>query len=471
MVNSKLIAILKSFNPEEWKALGKYFRMHPKKNVTKLYDYLKKGFPDWKDEDLKKEKVFKRVFPGAYYDGKMRNLMSDATKMVENFLISEYYKNEHTSRERLLIEIMGTRNIYHLFQNQTQSLIREIQNKTDRGSAYFLNSYALFSDYYFHPYTNKQASVDSLLASIHGLEHFYQLEKLKLDCELQSREKILSENYSEIDETYQKMEASGNVLLKIYQEIKELYASQDKNLYKKVKDKFLNGLNDISKQDALNVLALLLNFVIGKISEAEKHTLEESFDLYKIGIDKNILVQNNLITTGTFLNITISGSTLKKFDWTYHFIQTYEQFLNKDVREDIKTLATGFWHFFKSEFMEVTEMLGHYHFKQVLIQINARTLLMRTYYELFLDKKQGYNYDFLHAQCEAFDKYIKRNVTINPRRQKLYQNFIVFFRKLLKLSIDQVYRIKHKELILKSLLNAKNVFAKNWLLEKIKAIK
>ena len=91
----------------------------------------------------------------------------------------------------------------------------------------------------------------------------------------------------------------------------------------------------------------------------------------------------------------------------------------------------------------------------------AKTILLRTYFELYLLDQTYYNL-FL-VQTQTFEKFIRRNTKISEIAKSNYLNFVLFTRKLgmshYEHNISSDFRDKIK--------NAKLLPLKSWLLDKL----
>ena len=94
MQNSRTIKILKSLSKNEIIQLGDFiYSPFPKlkissshkhssfKKVIELFEILKKEYPDFSAENIKKEIIFQKLFPlEKYNDSRLRSLRHDSIK-------------------------------------------------------------------------------------------------------------------------------------------------------------------------------------------------------------------------------------------------------------------------------------------------------------------------------------------------------------------------------------------------------
>lgn len=86
MQKSTVIEILRTFTQDELKEFedfvsSPYFNKN--KSINKLYDVVRKYHPDFKSDDIKKENLWKRIYPGKKYNyGTMKNLIFDLNRLA-----------------------------------------------------------------------------------------------------------------------------------------------------------------------------------------------------------------------------------------------------------------------------------------------------------------------------------------------------------------------------------------------------
>ena len=77
--SSKFVRLLKTFTSEELKSFEMWLQSpwcNSNKNLIRLFQVLKKYYPDFGNEKLSKEKLFKKVLPnGKFSDRRMNNFL------------------------------------------------------------------------------------------------------------------------------------------------------------------------------------------------------------------------------------------------------------------------------------------------------------------------------------------------------------------------------------------------------------
>ncbi len=99
----------------------------------------------------------------------------------------------------------------------------------------------------------------------------------------------------------------------------------------------------------------------------------------------------------------------------------------------------------------------------------VRTLLLRIYYEFYNQNEE--NYDFLLDYISSLDKQLKRDKSLEKNKLSAFVNFTKFTKKIIKARFENEEKLKIVNLIGRSIELDENVFAKDWLLEKIRELR
>ncbi len=468
MNDNKLFTLLKSLSVDQFRWFYKFVKSpyyNHNKHLVKLYEILRPFYPDFDAPKLSQEYLSKKLFPDSKYDvQRIRLLFHRLSNLLENFIVVELLKEDTFLYKKLLAKSLGKGNAYNLFQKKTMQLLEELNTSTYRDEAYFKNSQEINLQFYSHPATNRQQhAMNYLEDAMTSLDSFFVLSKLKLACAIKERTRALSEQYEiqYLDMAIEKTEWS-NFLVNIYAKILDMQEEAESiEEIEKVKRLFINNMGKIDFEDQRNILHLLLNFCTRLINKGGSKYIHELLELYKIGLNYNFILVNNELSETTFNNIVMIGTGCKEFEWTKSFINQYGTHLNKSIREDAITLSFAIWNFRKGEYEAAINLIYNYSFSKPLQIVLSKTLLIRTYVELFLQDISYYNLSI--AQINTFEKYIRSHKIVSEQIMDGYLNFTRFTRKM----VNHKSRNKDTSKLEQDIRNARNVRLKKWLLEKV----
>ena len=184
---------------------------------------------------------------------------------------------------------------------------------------------------------------------------------------------------------------------------------------------------------------MAINHCIQKINQEGGSTyLQEAFSLYRLGIEKDFLITNGIISRFSYRNIVSSGLKLQEFDWVSNFIHQYKKHLEKAVRESTFHYCLSRYHYETGDYLEAMKILQQNKYKDLISNLAAKTLLMKIYYE-----HQENN--VLEYFLISFEAFIKRKKEIGYHKAN-YLNIIRLMKKMLTLNpFDKKAKLKLQE--------------------------
>jgi len=476
MNNSKLIALLKALNPTEFRQFNRYLKSSfftQSEDVLRLYAYLRKYYPDFSSPKLEREKAFAYLYPKEKFNGpRLRNLLLKITKILEEYFIYLEFQANEFEKKKLLTRIYGKRNLSVIYQQKTEELLDDLERQPFRNVDYFYHRYLLQKDFYFHLNTTRQGAINKKVEDAFlNLNYFFAMERLRFGAELKSRERIYAEkyNFSQNNKT-EFIPPKHNKTYNLFQKIVELIEYQNEQVYFEAKSLFLEINEKINLKTQQDILLYLLNYALSQIAQKGSSFMREAFELYKIGLAKSIFITEQKSFSGvSFLNIVLVGSGLKEYEWTKNFIKEYSSLLDKSAIENFKPLAEATLYFYQEAFSRAITIINTNKFSESIIDINAKLLVLRAYYELFL--LDNTYWQLLNSCLKNYEKYLSRDTKLDESKIKGYVNFIHIFKKFLKITIQKKYNHQSISTLIELLNTMSPVTAKPWLLDKISSFK
>ncbi len=132
-----------------------------------------------------------------------------------------------------------------------------------------------------------------------------------------------------------------------------------------------------------------------------------------------------MLSKFTYNNILMLAIGLQEWEWAKQFLDDYRHALPATERDNLYRYNLAILHFRQGAYAQAMERLRRVTFSDVLYNLNARAMLLRTYYELE-------EYDALFALLESFEAYIRRQKGMGYHRSH-YQALLQFTRRLLDL--------------------------------------
>jgi len=468
MQNSKVYSILQYFDKYQQNSLRKYinspyFNKH--EVLIQLFELFITHINTASETALSKEQIWERLIPNKPFDDvRYRKLSSDLLKLIESFLAQQVYEKNPLHQATYLIEAVGDHGMEKLFKSSMRTARRLSKQQLYQPANYYFYQYQIERNYYDLQNSElNRESVTNYEAIINNLDSFFLAEKLRWYTSLISRQNVIKHEYNllfidEIIDHIKKYNYDNNPAISIYFQI---YLTQqevdNEEHYFKLKDLLEKHSLLFPINEANEIYSHAINYCIKKINQGRDNFLLEFLDLNEDLLQKEILIDGEL-SPWKFQNIVMVGLRLKKYDWTNHFINTYEQRIPDVYKENASTYCRAHLHFHLQQFKEVISLLHEVEYEDVSYNLGSKGLLLRAYYEI--DEIEP-----LYSLMDSFRTYLTRHKDIPQKRRRNYFNLIKFLKKMTNTIAGDK----------KAVDNLKNDFenldgiaaSKSWMLEKL----
>ena len=201
-----------------------------------------------------------------------------------------------------------------------------------------------------------------------------------------------------------------------------------------------------------------INYCIRRLNSGQEIYFRKAFELYRKGIEEKILITDNTIDPYLFRNVTAAGLKLKEFVWVDFFIHNYKDYLIEEHRENFFRFNLARLRIEQNNYTAAMQLLAQTDFDDVLIQLNAKTMLLKIYYELE-------EIDALESLLESMRTYLNRKELVGAYRPN-YQNIIRYTKKLVRIN---PYDKERKEKLRQEITAANPLTERDWLLKQLDA--
>ena len=441
MHNNKLLKLLSNFSQDEIAQLSKFVRSpfyNTNPTQVRFFDLLKSAYPTFDQPKLKKERVFKKLYPDkAFNYAVFGNLVSSMYQMAEKCLLALYMEKKKPKQVEMMTEMYANRSGgYDLFLKKLEIQNKELDSHPHRTASWYWEKFKLQQLYFNHIGTAanklKQAEFEE---SMRCLDHAYVLGKLLLGCEMKARERPYNEKYeitllTEIKSNINELKINDPIL-DVYILMLSLLEKEEESIYFKLKKVFNENIKLISKLQRKNILQSLINFSIQKGNSGSGIFLNENLELYKLGLENKLFLSNGILNDLRYISIAIVANKNKEHEWCHWFLEEYEKYLDVTVKNDAKTMGMGLLLFDRHESGKAIELMNQVEFKNIFYQNQARVLLLKSYFEEFV-KSENY-YELIIYSAISFERSLKRNEKISGVRKLGLLNFVWAVRKMTEL--------------------------------------
>ncbi|MDX1942920.1 MAG: hypothetical protein SFU99_20320 [Saprospiraceae bacterium] len=470
MQNSQLILILKSFSKKELRELRKWLDSpahNQREDVIQLFEYLTWG--DYLDNEryLKKEKIFSKIFPNEPFDdAKLRQTMHFLLKATEDFLLWQEYQEDPVQMRITLAGVYRKRKLNKVFL-KTVRLSEELQEKSAyRNEAYLRNEYLLQQEkYMFHEGKEHTTKRMNLQEVSDALDMTFIAEKLRQSCLMLAHQAVYRADYQmrflkELIEYVHNSDLMQVPSIAIYYYSYRMLSERDNPMYfEELKKQIEQNGHLFPNSETQVIYVAAINYCIGRLNLGEEKYFREAFELYRRGLEEKILIQNDTIDPYTFTNVSAISLKLKEFKWLDHFIHNFKDYLEAQHRENFFQFNLARLRYEQKDYDAAMRLLAQTDFDDILINLNAKVMLFKMYYELE-------EIDAMESLLVSMRAYLQRKKIMGYGRSN-YQNFIRYSAKLLRVS---PYNSAQKDKLRQQISSADRVAERDWLLKQLEAL-
>jgi len=382
-----------------------------RQDMCELFDFLAKKRQVTRP--LLKAEVFQKVFPNLKMtEQEMRLSLSYLYRLLEKFLATqEFHENAHLERKSLL-SVFKQRNLNRHFRktlNQAQKLHKKSnqQHPEHYLEAYYLEreEYDILSSAGRSQELNLQQVEDNLDATFISF-------KLRQACLARAHEAVFNTQYDirllkEILEIAQRKVFLKVPAIMIYFHCyRALYDVPTEENFRIFREKLIEVAPFFPQTEIRTLYLLAINYCIKQINKAKPIYLREALDLYKSGLENNLLLENGQLSRFAFNNIVGIALHLDEYDWTENFVAQYSDFLKEAYRTAAFHLNSARLEYARKNFDNALVHLQKADYRDIISNMTAKILQMKIYYETN-------EFDLLYNHLKTMEMYVRRNKKIS----------------------------------------------------------
>jgi len=461
MKKSRLEVLIGQLNSKELKKLHKFVSspyFNQQQNLVRLLEYCITN----KDKVLDKKAAYKMLFEDkAYKDVELRLQMSYLYKLVEKFLAYSIIETDTFLLNEKITEGYKQHNLSKFTLRSLDKTRVYMEKQPLRNAKYFEQIHQINLAQLAYNATVKPTEQYSKVV-FKEMDIAYIITKLKLTCTFLSQQTTYQASYdlSSLETIIQQIDQQD--LLKVpavatyyycYLTLTQPNAIQH---FEQFHQLLLANSVLFSEQENRSLYLLAINFCIKQINQGNTPFYSKTLDLYKAGLENQALLENGILSRFTYHNIVSAGILSKEYDWVEQFIFDYRKALEKRYQESAFSFSKAHLEYRRKNYEGVLDLLQKSNYRDVLLNLGAKTLLLKVYYERS-------EFDLLYSHLEAMKNYTRRKRVIGYHKTN-YLNIIQFTQKLLELNFYNKEAIKNLAAKIKE---TPILTEKAWLLEQL----
>lgn len=467
MFDSKLHHLFQSLDVYQINRFGKFLAspyFNEDEKMLKCYYALAVGYKKQSPAPDRKE-VWKAVYGKAAFSSlKFARLYSDLAKKLEEFLVHDALKQAEQQKLLQVAEIYNDSKLPKYFNDAYTLAKVKNNNQPLRDVDFYLNQFKLEAAYNTYAEQKQSRTVEkNIIQTLDALDKFYFINKLNYLAALLHYKKFLATEgdvvlANEILQYLKGMHLDGTPLLAVnYTVVQSLLEPENEGHFEKLHSLLEQHARLFANDTARNFYAFAINFCIRRINAGNMKFVQQLLGLYKEMLAAELMTDSKgNISQFDFKNIVTVALRANDAAWAEKFIRNYKNSIPVGDRQNAYTFNMARLYFYQKKYNRVLPILQDVEYSDVFYQLDSKTTLVKTYYELG-------EYLPLMALKESFRIMLRRKKVISEQNRINYMNFLRYTAKLYRADVKDQAKVKA---LYNEVAALNNVADKGWLLSK-----
>lgn len=496
MINSIVMETMSSMTPGEIKSFGKFIRspyFNESPLLIKLFEILKKYYPEFTNRNLTKEKIHTKIFPGKKYnDDMMRKLLSDLQGLFEDFLTQSIFEENPFNKRMLLLERLDNKKLISQFERKLKQVEEEYMSGNEVSQEYFgrgLSVTTKKSDHIIGAGEMGQYNVQKMVLDTQSGRFNYFISDALINMLKIAQDYISLARFYSLD--YSSLLVSKffeNFRMKEFIEQYKLHSPQyypiimiyyynyiiqragendyDDEIYHNLKKLVIENMKKFSLHERKIHMLFLENGCLGKIRVGRKDYLKEQHSIYKIMLENNLYIyrESDNMTTSRFLKILQNAIDIKEFDWAENFVRDYSGKLSPDITANMKNYSFARIHLSKGNYDKAVEFASKVKFLTFNLNFQTKILKLKSFYEMKY-------YDEILYQIDSYKRTLAKDKISPVQAKGKFSHFITFLNKIIRVQLSGNNDRHEINLISNDVARTADIYEKPWLEDKLSQLK
>jgi hypothetical protein len=429
MDNTNLFQLIQSFSPVELRDVRRFLHapfFNQRKDMVVLFEWL------CTMPSATKEMTWQHLFGDIPFETqKFRLHVSYLHRLLEQYLIVKESTADTLANQVTLAVSYRKRNNPQAFERVRKTLEKALKSQPLRNAYYHQNHYNLLWESHQHNYTLNPTDVAQLRELSNAADVVYLSQKLRLVCLLAAHQSVYQAEIEhprekELLAMAERPEYAHEIAITIYVACyRMLRLPDEEDFFQQFKTMLIEQSSSFSAEEVHGLFILAINYCVRKINSGQDAYSREVLELYKSGLTKGYLFENGILRRFTYYNIVAVGLQSNEREWVRYFIHEYKNRLEKKYRESLFGFNLARLEYAYQNYSYVLELLQKVNYRDILLNLSAKTLLLKTYFALGEEQ-------MLLSHLDAMRNYIHRKHIIGYHRTN-YLNVVRYMEKFIGL--------------------------------------
>jgi hypothetical protein len=434
MIKSTLYQVVRSFSVVEKREVRKFLTspfFNQRQDLNDLFDVLSNS-----TRELDKESAWKALYGELPYDDqKWRLLMSYLHKLLEQYILIHDLMTDERAAQIQLAKAYRKRGMTAPFERVSKRMQSNLEEQPLRDVYFYQNQFDLQWESFQLSYVQNPTEATQLNELSKSSDVVYLTIKLRIICMRTAHQLVYPA--ADYDQTWTeaviemagKLESEDYPAIRVYLQCYRLlrYPEAEEH-FMRFKKILFEESSRFTKDEMHGLFIWAINHCVRQINAGESRYFNEVLDLYKEGLVKEYLFENDVLSRFTYHNIVAAGLNTGDLDWVRYFIHEYKNRLEKEYRESSYSFNQARLEYASLRYDLVLDLLQKANYRDPLLNLAAKTLLLKTYYDMG-------ELDSLQSHLDAMRNYIHRKRVIGYHKTN-YLNIIRYTEKMLRINMN-----------------------------------
>ncbi len=381
-----------------------------------------------------KEAFWLELYPSTPFDDQqLRLLMSYLHKLIETYVSLSEWTSDEVSQRMTLAVGYRKRGMNVQFGKAQKAAEKAIINRPWRDGEFHHVRYQLMWEEYELQTVQNPTDAASFQEMVHHVDASYLSNRLRLICMAYAQRQVYQTSLETLDVAEVIAMASSPVwentpAVTLYLACYRMLREPDKI------DHFHNFTNALEQNQSVfaeeeirGLYQQAINYCIRRLNSGDDHFFKEVLQLYQSGLANGYLLEQGILSRFAYHNIVAAALHVGELDWANGFIHDYKPQLERKYRDSSFSFNLARLEYHRNRFDTVLELLQKANYRDPLLNLAARTLLLKTWYEMN-------EIELLQSHLDAMRNYIQRKRVIGYHKAN-YMNIVRFTDRLLKVNV------------------------------------
>lgn len=382
---------------------------------------------------LSRENLSDKIFGRNNYDDvKMRLIMSDLLKIIEQYIVMQSAIKDNDYSDIALLKFYRENGNHKLFKSTLNSVVSRKEKATYQNEEHYESLTNIAIEKYTFISTH-QRSEKLNLRDIHSkMDVAYIARKLRYSCFALIHGTVSGQHYDtgmtpEIIRFIESTDLMEVPVIETYYYCHSMVSNPDDlSVFQTFRKKIASYAHLFPDYEMRSLYLLAINQCIRKLNDGNLKFGSVGIDLYQKALEGKYLLINGHLSRFTYRNVVAMAIKTGDFKWAEEFSHSYKDFIRRDQKESAFHFNMALIYYQKKAYDIALDNLLNVDFKDNLLNLAVKTLQMKIYLESDKDK-------LLYSHLDAMEMYLLRMRVIGYHKQN-YKNIIRYTKKLVKVN-------------------------------------